>query len=151
MPVEAAPQVVCVLHYSKLLFERQRAAQCCFYRPRGGLAPLAPHQCIFDTRTRQILHRMQLQCIFLGCIRCTGEYLIVLASSSVKPTGGLAAPLAPRHCNQRMKLRLVFLVCFCSSPANDTGANELALPGTAEHIPGPSLSASFKAKLDPER
>jgi hypothetical protein len=55
-------------------------------------------------------------------------FIIVLASSSVKPTGGLAAPLAPRHCNQRMKLHFVFLVCFCSSPANDTGAKELALP-----------------------
>jgi hypothetical protein len=92
MPVEAAPHVLCVLHYSKLLFECQ---QCCFYRPRGGLAPLAPHQCILDIRTCQKLHRMQLQCIRLGCIRCTGEYSLLYLPAAVSNLQGGWLPPSP--------------------------------------------------------
>jgi hypothetical protein len=58
----------------------------------------------------------------------TVQMRMYLQAAVSKPTGGLAAPLAPRHCSQRTKLHLGVQVRFRSSPANDTGANESALP-----------------------
>jgi hypothetical protein len=130
--------------------------------PKGAGSPRPPpkhsrHQNLPEASQDAVAF---LKCIFLGCMRCTGEYSSLNLQAAVSNLQGGWLPPSPPAIAINVRSYACF---FCSSPANDTGLLlqqpckrhwckriGTTLRGTAEHTPAPSLNASFKAKLDPE-
>jgi hypothetical protein len=140
VPVEAAPQVVCVLHYGKLLFNASSVASA---GPEGGWPPSPPTNAFSTPEPARSFTGCSLLCILLGCIRCTGEYSILYLQAAVSTYRGAGCPPRPPPLQSPYKTTLgLQSVCFRSSPAKKLvqrtpGTNPCE---TAEHTPAISIN-----------